>query len=133
MPKVKKSEEKKEETKSEVKEKKYSFRIRRGAAVVDGKMYSAVNIKDGNPDLIYTDNDLSKHNTPGVAKKFTSADDFEPTEEIQDDDDGLDELTVDELKTHAKEEEIDLSGLTKKDEIIAKIRQVLEERESELQ
>lgn len=65
-------------------------------------------------DVIETDKDLSKHNTPG-STKFAKLDESAPNDE-------LDGMTVAQLNTFAEEETIDLPPGLKKDQLIKAIR-----------
>lgn len=108
-------------------------------------------------DIIHTDTDMSQFNGgPGMTPKFERLHNAEPRrvsspapvphvpvaavettpEEEQTESDESDELppsdtydsmTVAELKAHAKAEEINIQGLSKKEDIIAAIRQSVSE------
>lgn len=79
-------------------------------------------------DRITTDKDLLKFNKPGIAPKFEllsiGREDAEETGEAAPSlaNDALEDLTVAQLRHIAEEEEIDLGGAARKDEIIARIR-----------
>jgi hypothetical protein len=99
-------------------------------------------------DIIDTDKDLLRFNGVGMSPKFerlhdTSAGDVrnyppptppekqlppapkqvEPVTKRPGDDDKLDTMTTQQLKEYAAENEIDITGCTRKDEILERIRQ----------
>lgn len=67
-----------------------------------------------------------------VSSNFTSPASSQPsvppTQVPKVEDDGLDELTVAELRQYAEENELDLSGKSRKDEIVQAIRDQLGEQ-----
>lgn len=73
-------------------------------------------------DIIETDNDLLKHNKPHSVR-FEKLLDL-PIAEVQSEsqDDGLDDLTIKELRDHASKNGIDLGTATKHAEIVQTIR-----------
>ncbi len=76
------------------------FKVLRGSHNEGGVTY-----KRG--DMVDSVSDLMKHNKPGCTK-FASANDVMPTP--QSSDDGLDDLSIDELRELAAEGDLDLTG-----------------------
>lgn len=83
-----------------------------------------------NGDIVDSKTDLLKHNPRFGLPKFQKISDAEAAEILGLDkagpeDDGLDDLSIADLRQIADAESpsVDLTGLTKKDEIIARIRQ----------
>lgn len=95
-------------------ETKGYFRVLHGHHHEGGKTYSP---SDG---VFASKSDLLKFNKLN-AVKFEKVHDYVPKTE-QSDGDGLDSFTVAELKEYAAAEEIDLTGVKTKEEILAKIR-----------
>lgn len=94
------------------------FRINAGVHYEQGKRHAP---KD-NP-IIVTTSDLNKFNNAVGLKRFEEIGDVVETEESATaTQDGFDNMTVDELRRYAAEGEIDLTGLTRKEEIIEKLR-----------
>lgn len=76
-------------------------------------------------DVIASNKDLSKHNYAGITRFERLPDEVieeETSEANEEFDDDLGELTVLQLKTRAEELEVDLDGITKKQEIIDFLR-----------
>jgi len=107
------------------------FKVLRGRHTEGGVMYQAGEVVDSSSDL-------NKHNSPG-SRKFEqlsgevadapSASLPESSEDDEDPEEGSDELdgmTVAQLKTFAAEEEIDLSGVSRKSDILSAIRATLQ-------
>ena len=119
-------------------EKKYSFKILIGIHQEGGNTYAAEdssyhNNEDCAGSVIETDNDLEKHNGPGVIKFAKLDDSGRATVEIaqvnKPDEDGnfnLTKMTVPQLKQFASEHEIELEDGMKKDEIISWVMENLE-------
>jgi len=109
------------------------FKVLRGQHSEGGETYRA-------GDVVDSASDLNRHNSPG-AKKFEQLEggvadvpSASPpaTPAVEDEDSGeesddLDDMTVVQLKTFAEEEEIDLAGVSRKDEILSTVRAALEQ------
>jgi len=94
----------------------YKFKLLTGVHAEAGKVY-----RKG--DIIETSSDLLKLNDP-QSPRFESLDDVVETKESVDQDlDGLDEMTYTELKNYAKEGGIEVSGATTKAKLIKLIRE----------
>ena len=92
------------------------FKVLRGCHSEGGKIY-----KKG--DIVESATDLLKHNDP-KEPRFASVDDVVETASADaEKHEGLAEMTFAELKTYAEEGEIDITGLTTKDQLIAKIKE----------
>lgn len=116
MPAVKKKEEPKQEC-------KYCFKIVRGVHREGKTYYSAAKIQDGNSDIIHTNTNLLKLNGAGPRQqKFVAASDVVTQEDVQGSDDGLEELSLKELKEMASEGDINVSELKSKKAVIEAIR-----------
>lgn len=119
------------------------FRLLRGthqAKTKDGKLVLH-KATDRKTNVVKSDTDLVKKFGPekfaridgGRAAEYE--DEVEPEgttaegEITEDDELGLSAMTVPELKKFAAESSIDLGGATKKDEIVAKLREALADKE----
>ena len=93
------------------------FQVLRGVHSHGGQIY-----RKG--DVVESDVDLTKHNTPG-SPRFAPIGDggVAVVDEPVGSDDGLDEMNVRELREYAEEGGIDLSGTKSKDAIIERIRE----------
>ena len=110
---------------------KYCFRILEGLHSEGGKLYASrkaqknATLEHHDGDIIHTNNDLTKHNFQH-SKKFEVYSENVETEMVVDDDGDpkFDQMTIADLKAFAKENEIDLDGASKKDEILEIILEV---------
>ena len=94
------------------------FRVIRGSHSEGGRLY-----RKG--DIVESTTDLLKHNKTGLAKKFDSADDVVPSATVvgSPDDDGLNDMSIEELRSYAEEGEVDLKGCgNDKKKIIERLR-----------
>lgn len=122
---------------------RYKFRVVRGRHHEDGKTYFKATPQLPSPhgDTFVTTNDLRKHNYPG-SKKFDllqvledgAAPDPEPGPVLPPEpwpqvlsEGDLSKLTIAELRAFAEGEEIDLTGLRTRDEILKTIHAALDE------
>lgn len=93
------------------------YLVLRGAHSEGGKIYSK-------GDKFFSDNpDLLKHNTPGAPRFALSNEVLVTSQPNSASADGLEEMSVSELKAFAEEGEVDLSGAgSDKSKIVKKIR-----------
>lgn len=118
--------------------KTFKWKVLTGSHVVGETAYGA-HLPTGT--VFECEQDLSRHNIPGQPARFlllSTSEDVEapavapntpaPTEppsdgnKDQSKDDGLDGMSVAELKTFAGDAKIDVAGLTRKDDLIKAIR-----------
>lgn len=79
-------------------------------------------------DIIVTDTDLVR--THGDEKYERLADKADPDEDVAEETDDLNRYTVKQLLKIAEENKIDLEGASRKDDIIARMQVVMEERQT---
>ena len=78
-------------------------------------------------DIIRTNRDLNKLNSPGGPRKYEKIDEKSVIEDDERSYPDLDNMSVAQLRKHAKSEGIDLETATSKDEIANTIRAALQE------